>query len=185
MILGIFVVLCCKAQQIYSLKTDYTEIRQNSYLKDLNNELDSFIGTWQGSFNGNLITLFITKESHKFFNENQYKYYKDILSIKYIVKNSSGIVLQNTQSMTFQANQLTHTIYSQWPEDNGNSILLYYGGTNCSVGWGSIKLKKNSTIQVSWEYRPNDIILDDSKCPQGTDISIYLPETKDLIFTKQ
>jgi hypothetical protein len=120
MILGIFVVLCCKAQQIYSLKTDYTEIRQNSYLKDLNNELDSFIGTWQGSFNGNLITLFITKESHKFFNENQYKYYKDILSIKYIVKNASRIVLQNTQSMTFQANQLTHTQYTV----NGQKIMV-------------------------------------------------------------
>ncbi|WES96049.1 hypothetical protein P2W68_14455 [Chryseobacterium arthrosphaerae] len=87
--------------------------------------------------------------------------------------------------MIFSPNQLKHTIYSQWSEDNGNSILFYYGGTNCSVGWGSIKLKKNGTTQISWEYRPNDIILDDNRCPPGTDINIYLPETKDLIFTKQ
>jgi len=54
-----------------------------------------------------------------------------------------------------------------------------------SKSWGSIELKKISSTQISWEYRPNDIILDDSKCPLGTDIKIYLPETKDLIFTKQ
>ncbi|MCS4303752.1 DUF6705 family protein [Chryseobacterium sp. BIGb0232] len=184
-ILGIFVVFSCKSQQVYPLKTDYTEIPQNSYLKDINNELDSFVGNWQGSYNGNLITLFITKETQKFFNKSGYKYYKDILSVKYVVKNSSGIVLQNTQNMTFQANQLTHTLYSRWAEDNGNSLLLYYGGTNCSVGWGSVKLKKNSAIQISWEYRPNDMIIDDTKCPPGTDINIYLPETKDLVFTKQ
>jgi len=181
----LFSAFSCKAQQIYPLKTDYTEVAQNSYLKDLNNELDSFVGTWQGSFNGNLITLSVTKEEHRFFNENQYKYYKDILSIKYIIKNSSGTVLQNTQNMTFSAEQLKHTIYSQWAENNGNSLLFYYGGTNCRVGWGSIELKKISSTQISWEYRPNDIILDDSKCPPGTDINIYLPETKDLIFTKQ
>ncbi|WET47660.1 hypothetical protein PYS58_13840 [Chryseobacterium indologenes] len=180
-----FSFLSCRAQQIYPLKTDYTEVPQNSYLKDSNNELDSFIGIWKGSFKGNLITLFVTKETQRLFNENQNKYYKDILSIKYVVKNSSGIVLQNTQDMNFEPNQLTHTIYSQWPENNGNSLLLYYGGTNCSVGWGSIILKRLNSSQISWEYRPNDIILDSKRCPPGTDINIYLPETKDLIFTKQ
>jgi hypothetical protein len=183
--LGILAVFSCKAQQVYPLKTDHTEVAQNSYLKDVNNELDSFIGTWQGNFNGNSITLFVTKEIHRFFNENQYKYYKDILSIKYVIKNSSGVVLQNTQNMVFPAEQLKHTMYSQWAEDSGNSLLFYYGGTNCSVGWGKIILKKLSSTQISWEYRPNDIILDDTRCPPGTDINIYLPETKDLIFTKQ
>ncbi|HCA07879.1 DUF6705 family protein [Chryseobacterium sp.] len=185
MFLGMFVMFSCKAQQIYPLKTDYTEVAQDSYLKDLNNELDSFIGTWQGSFNGNSITLFITKEIHRLFNENQHRYYKDILSIKYTVKNSSGELLQNTQSMNFQAEQLRHTIYSQWAEDNANTLLFYYGGTNCGVGWGKITLKKLNSTQVSWEYLPNDIVLDENRCPTGTDINIYLPETKNLVFTKQ
>ena len=93
-------------------------------------------------------------------------------------------MLQDTQNMNFQPNQILHTIYSHWVEPN-NILALYYGGTNCGVGWGSIELKKINSTQLSWEYRPNDTILDSARCPQGTYITIYLPETKDLIFTKQ
>lgn len=103
---------------------------------------------------------------------------KDILSIKFIVKNSSGVTLQDTQSMAFSAEQLRHTIYSQWAEDKGNKLLFYYGGTNYGVGWGSIKLKKLNATQISWEYLTNDIILDDSKCPPGTDINITFQKQK-------
>ncbi|KFF07881.1 hypothetical protein IX38_09295 [Chryseobacterium luteum] len=167
------------------MKTDYTEIPNNSYLKDVNNELEIFVGNYVADFQDKKITLFITKQNYQFFDRGKYKYYKDVLSVKFIIKNTSGITLQDTQSITFQPNQLKNTIYSRWVESGDNKLLLYYGGTNCGVGWGDIYLKKINSTQISWEYRPNDIILDDSKCPPGTDINIYLPETKDLIFTKQ
>ena len=183
--LTVFVIsMSCKAQE-YPLKTDYTEIPNNSYLKDINNELDKFLGNYIASFENNQITIFITKQTHTYFDRGKYKYYKDVLSIKYIIKNVTGTVLQDTQNMTFQSNQIRHSIYSRWVEDNGNTLLSYYGGANCGVGWGDIYLKKINATQISWEYLPNDIILDNSTCPAGTDINIYLPETKDLIFTKQ
>ncbi|UEQ74627.1 hypothetical protein J8N07_13180 [Chryseobacterium arthrosphaerae] len=161
------------------------KLPDNSYLKDLNNELDPYVGTYKGNFEGHEITLFITKQNYKFFDLKIKKYYQDVLSIKYIVKNSSGVILQNTQSMNFQPDQLRFTMYSTKTKPLQNTVVFYYGGTNCSVGWGDIYLKKLNDTQISWEYRPNDIILDDNKCSPGTDINIYLPETKDLIFTKQ
>lgn len=176
--------MSCKAQE-YPLKTDYTEVPNNSYLKDTNNELDKFLGNYITSFENKQITIFITKQTHSYFDRGEYKYYKDVLSVKYIVKNVNGTFLQDTQNMTFQSNQIRHSIYSRWVEDAGNTLLLYYGGTNCGVGWGDIYLKKISETQLSWEYRPNNTIIDSSRCPVGTDITIYLPETKDLIFTKQ
>ncbi|MDP9956654.1 MULTISPECIES: DUF6705 family protein [Epilithonimonas] len=183
--LTLFVIsMSCKTQE-YPLKTDYTEVPNYSYLKDINNELDSYIGIYNANFQGREITIFITKEIHKLFDQGKNKFYKDVLSIKYVIVNSSGITLQNTQNMTLPTQQIRHTIYSQWAEENGNLMLFYYGGTNCGVGWGSIHLKKINATQLSWEYLPNDIILDNSRCPAGTDINIYLPETKDLIFTKQ
>lgn len=185
LIIAIIISAFCQAQQEYPLRTDYTEIPNYSYLKDTSNELNSFIGTYEASYQNNKITLFINKLIHKLFDGSQYKYYKDVLSVKYIIKNSSDQVVQNTQSMNLPEQQLIHSIYSMWVEDNGNKLLLYYGGTNCGVGWGSIILKRLNSTQISWEYRPNDIILDDKRCPPGTDINIYLPETKDLIFTKQ
>ncbi|SHF81803.1 hypothetical protein [Chryseobacterium sp. OV279] len=125
----------------------------------------------------------INESTNKYSSPPQYKYYKDVLSVRYIIKNSLGITLQNTQNDTFQSNQLKNTIYSRWVESDDNKILLYYGGTNCRVGWGDIYLKKINSTQISWEYRPNDIILDSNKYSEGTDINIYLPGTKDLIFT--
>ncbi|GEM_PF-274741 len=180
-----FSVFSCKAQQEYPLKTDYTEIPNNSYLKDFSNELDAFTGNYIANFQDKKIILFITKQNYQFFDRGKYKYYKDVLSVKFTIKNSSGITLQDTQNMAFQPNELKNTIYSRWIETTDNRLLLYYGGTNCGVGWGDIFLKKINSTQISWEYRPNDIVIDDSKCPPGTDINIYLPETKDLIFTKQ
>ncbi|MDH6252836.1 hypothetical protein M2347_002563 [Chryseobacterium sp. H1D6B] len=173
----------CHAQQAYPLNTDFDEVPQNSYLKDLNNELDPYIGTYKATFQNMEITLYITKEIMKFFKA--LNVYKDALSIRYVIKNSSGAIIQNTQSMVFQPNQSKHTIYSQGTYPNQNIVWFNYGGTNCNVGWGAIELKQINVTQISWEYRPNDIILDSSKCPSGTDINIYLPETKDLIFTKQ
>ena len=183
--LGLFVVFSCKAQQTYPLNTDFDEVPQNSYLQDMNNELDDYVGNYTASFNGSQITLFITKEVKKYFDIASVKIFKDVLSVKFIVKNSSGNILQNTQNMNFLDNQVQNTIYSMGTKPSDNSVGLSYGGTNCSVGWGTIILKKLNTTQLSWEYRPNDIIVDDSRCPPGTNTTIYLPETKDLIFTKQ
>ncbi|WP_106915349.1 DUF6705 family protein [Chryseobacterium aurantiacum] len=184
-ILGIFAVFSCKAQQTYPLNTFPDDVPSGSYMKDLANELVFFTGTWVTNFNGKNITLFITKEDYKYFELYTKNYYQDIISIKYTIKNSSGTIIQNTQNMNFQPNQIMHTIYSMGTRPSQNAAILDYGGTNCSVGNGKIILKKLNATQISWEYIPNSTIIDRSKCPVGTDINIYLPETKDLIFTKQ
>ncbi|RLJ30843.1 hypothetical protein CLU97_0239 [Chryseobacterium sp. 7] len=173
--------LSCKAQTTLPLNTSLNEIPANSYLKDLNNELNSYTGAFQANFQGKNIILYITKIENKVQKSSQKTYYSDILDIKYIIKNSSGIVLQDTKNNNIPSINL----YSIGTKPYDNSAIFFYSGTNCRVGWGKIILKKINSTQLSWEYRPNDIILDNSKCPQGTDINIYLPETKDLIFTKQ
>ncbi|UOU99912.1 hypothetical protein MUU74_08145 [Chryseobacterium daecheongense] len=175
----------CKAQQTYPLLTSLDNVPNMSHLKDTNNELQSFVGTYASTYNGNQITLYITKEDDKFFDYGNQQIYMDVLSVKYIVKNSSGIILQDTQNMVLPAGDLKYTIYSLWVTDNGNKAELIYNGTNCNVGFGSINLKKISSNQISWEYKPNHITTTTDKCPPTLDTNIYLPETKDLIFTKQ
>lgn len=182
-LIAVIISFFCKAQQVYPLNTDFDNVPQNSYLKDLNNELEPFLGTYKATYQSKEITLFITKETMKYFKS--LNVYKDALAMRYIVKNSNGAILQNTQNMTFQTNQIIHTIYSQGIYNPQNIVWFNYGGTNCGVGWGAIELKKLNPTQISWEYRPNDIILDNNRCPAGNDINIYLPEAKDLIFTKQ
>ena len=179
-----FITLSCKAQE-YPLNTDFMTIPNHSYLKDFNNELDTYIGIYKGSFNNKGIDLYITKQYNKSITYSSKQFYRDVLLIKFIVKDSNGIVLQDTQNMVFQPNQITHTIYSLRTKPALNMVSLTYGGTNCGVGNGRIYLKKLNSTQLSWDYYPDDTIIDSNKCPSGTDINIYLPQTKDLLFTKQ
>ncbi|MDQ0783506.1 DUF6705 family protein [Chryseobacterium sp. W4I1] len=178
-------LMSCKAQQIYPLITSLDNVPNMSHLKDTNDELQSFVGTYMSTYNGNNIILYITKENDKLFDYGNQKIYIDVLSVKYIVRNPSGTILQDTKNIISSPDDLKHTIYSTWITDNGNKAELIYNGTNCNVGFGSINLKKINSTQISWEYRPNDIVTTAAKCPPTLDTKIYLPETKDLIFTKQ
>lgn len=179
--LGICVAFSCKAQQVYPLNADYEEVPQNSYLKDLNNELTPYVGVYKANFNGNETTLYITKQEQKLEKTGQKNYYMDALVIKYIIKNSTGLILQDTKNNNYPNIEL----YSISTSSTQNTVNFFYSGTNCSVGWGRIILKKINAIQISWEYRPDDVTTTAAKCPPNLDTTIYLPETRDLIFTKQ
>ncbi|SIR73071.1 DUF6705 family protein [Chryseobacterium sp. RU33C] len=172
--------ISCNAQQL-PLNTLLENIPPNAYVKDLNNELAPYIGTYKASYGGNEITLYITKVENKLEESTHKNFYMDALVVKYIVKNSSGTILQDTKNNNIPNIEL----YSTRTRPTLNTVILYYSGTNCHVGWGDIYLKKINNTQISWEYRPDDMVFTTGDCPQGTDKTIYLPETKDLIFTKQ
>ncbi|MEY8758624.1 DUF6705 family protein [Chryseobacterium tongliaoense] len=172
--------LSCKTQ-VLPLNTALTNIPNNAYVKDTNDELVPYVGTYKANFNGKEITLYITKVENKLENSVDKNYYLDALVVKYVVKNSSGTVLQDTQNYNLQNN----IISSYRIRSYDNSVILYYSGTNCGVGWGNIYLKKINATQITWHYRPDDMVILPGKCPGNPDLTIYLPETKDLIFTKQ
>ena len=64
--------ISCKAQT-YPLRT-FTQIPQNAYLKDTNNELQYYVGTWKGSWNNKTIYITLKKITNQ-YNTNL-KYYK-------------------------------------------------------------------------------------------------------------
>ncbi len=169
----------CQAQNL-PLSTALSNIPKNAHVKDLNNELTPYIGTYKATFNGNEIILFISKEDDKHMHYGNQEFYRDALVMKYIVTNSTGTILQDTKNSNSSINLVSTKIKS-----DENSVIFIYSGTKCGVGWGDIYLKKLNSTQISWEYIPDSTIIDSAKCPPGTDITIYLPETKDLIFTKQ
>jgi len=148
-ILLLFIVIfaiSCKAQDVYPLKTLYTELPNYVYLKDTNNELSAFTGTYTANYEGKSISLFITKHNKKLLDRINL-FYKDILNVNYMIKDSNGNVLIDSRTVNFSSNQLKDLI-------------------------------------LSWEYVLGVTILTDKTCPPGTDIKVYLPKTKDLIFTK-
>lgn len=170
----------CKAQT-FPLDTDYESIPAYSYIKDLNNELNQFTGIYKANYQGNEVTLYISKVEHTLKERISKSYYMDALIVKYTVKNSTGNILQDTQ------NNNSGDFYSIMSSPQDNAVALYYPGTNCGVGWGKVFLIKISSTQLSWDYRPNSTIFLDknTECPGNPDTKVYLPVTKDLIFTKQ
>ncbi len=178
-------LITCKAQ-IYPLNTFFEDVPNYSYIKDLDNLLPQYVGTYKATFQGNEITLFITKEDKMLidYGSNDKKYYHDVLHIKYIVKKlSTGTILQDTINLIDpKRNKIISIGIALY--DN-NAIVLNYSGTNCGVGNGSIKLKKPTDNQISWSYYPDDSLLDIKECPLSLDRTVYLPVAKDLIFTKQ
>ncbi|MDR2236636.1 MAG: hypothetical protein LBE92_10970 [Chryseobacterium sp.] len=173
----LLVVFYCKAQQVFPLNTFTENVVPNGYVKDINNELDPFVGIYKTNFQDNEIILHISKMEYKLEKRAKKTYYSDVLIIKYIIKNAAGTILQSTQ------NDSEIRLYSN--KVFQNTAIFYYMGTNCNVGNGKIYLKKTNTTELLWDYRPNSMILDQQNCPGNQDTKVYLPVTKDLIFTKQ
>ncbi|SHG25294.1 DUF6705 family protein [Chryseobacterium vrystaatense] len=179
-----FLIITCinySAQQVLPLNSFSMDLPHGAYLKDLNSELDPYIGTYKANFKSNDIILYITKEEKKLEKGSDIEYYMDALIVKYIIKNSAGVILQDTTNNT----SIINSLYSIATKPQFGQVVLSYYGTNCMVGWGKVNLKKINTNQISWEYLPNDLVISDERCPGNPDLTIYLPETKGLIFNKQ
>ncbi|WP_419868150.1 hypothetical protein [Chryseobacterium sp. CT-SW4] len=175
-----------KAQQIYPLNTYYEDVPNYSYMKDLNNDLPPYEGTYKATFEGNEITLFITKEDKMLidYGADDRKYYQDVLHVKYTIKNiSTGNVLEDNLNSNSLSEREIISMGTN-PKEN-NSIDLGFVGGRCFIGWGRITLLKINDTQVKWAYYPNSLILSDSTCPNSSNLKIYLPDTRNLIFTKE
>lgn len=106
-------------------------------------------------------------------------HYQDILDVKYTVKSSSGAILQDT----YTSNPMEVKFYSMGIIPRDNSLAFAYSGTKCHIGGGLIFIKKINATQFTWDY-----ILMSARtegCPSGTDLKVYLPVARGLIFTKQ
>jgi len=183
----IITIISCKAQQTYLLNESAVDMPENSYFKDTNNELDSYVGTWKANFNGKFITLNITKEIKKSFTLLGKNYFTDQLIVKYEVKDTNGNILQTSLNAVYPTGgSVKYLIISTGTNrDSNNEVNLAYAGGNCGVGGGEIKFQKISGTQFYWSYYPGVTTLNDVTCPPGQDYHIYLPETENLIFTKQ
>jgi len=178
-------ITACKAQQTFPMSQSAVDMPENSYFKDMNNELDYLEGTWKSDFNGKNITLYITKEIKKPFEIFDKNYFTDQLIVRYEVKDNNGTILQSSTNKNF-VNDVKYMIKSGGINIYGNNeVNLVYAGGNCSVGNGELKFQKLSATQFYWSYYPGTAVMNSVNCPPNLDYHIYLPETENLVFTKQ
>ena len=180
-------LIACKAQQqIYPLNTYYEDVPNYSYMKDLNNYLPQYIGTYKTTYQGNEITLYITQNNMELIDTRLggRKYYQDVLHIKYIVKDiATGAMLESNQNPTDPKRNRIISIATN--DLDSNSLSLLYSGTTCGLGRGEIILKKINSTQINWSFWYEKQLLIQGECPNYQSVKVYLPKTSDLIFTKQ
>lgn len=174
----------CTAQQIKPLHTAWADAPTSSYFKDSNNEFDPYVGVWVASYSGKTIVLSICKELQKPFTFFGKSFFRDILSVKFEVRDNIHNIIKSTFNSSFSFNG-DHAINSVGKDPNSNDYLFVYNGGDCAIGMGVIYLKKISSNQMYWTYKPETATLNDITCPPPVNLNIYLPKINNLIFTKQ
>lgn len=152
-------------------------IQNVAYLKDIDNSLNKFEGTWKGEYDGKTYEFrFVKKTKH---GENPTR---DIIIGRFIVKDSSGNVIYSTINkpdgetgllgLNFQKNQKTY--------------LIYYTGKNSICGdQGTLNIyfkDPNNLKELSLFLLGNGDIAVNEKCKDYS--PLILPE-KALKVTKQ
>ncbi|WP_086984998.1 DUF6705 family protein [Elizabethkingia miricola] len=169
--------------QTISLSQVPDQTPNGSYLKDIDNTLPLFTGTWTANFEGKQVTLNISDVivSHP-IKILDTRYTSDVLFMRYTVKDSNGNQLASTMNKT----TTNANIISTFTSPDKNSIAFDYRGEECGIGEGFIILKKIDSNHIKWEYNSTGGLIDPKQCSNYSDsIKSYIPRTVDLTFTKQ
>ena len=95
-------IISCKSytqQTIVPIRT-YTDIPENAgyYMKDTNNELSSFVGTWTGTWNNKTLIIIFSKILNKY--DETFKYSRDYIVGKFKTLDSNGNILFDNTSLS-------------------------------------------------------------------------------------
>ncbi|MDE5430804.1 hypothetical protein KRE40_04740 [Elizabethkingia meningoseptica] len=147
--------LSCYAQT-YPLRT-FTSIPENAYLKDTNNELSQYEGTWVGAWNNKTIYLTFKKLTNQY--DDVFKYYRDYLIVKSkVVDNNTGNVLFDNTNV---ADDKTKIFGGKFRKFDDKYSLIYIDKDLCGKsGRIVINFTDSSNTKLQWVYSENNQIIE-------------------------
>lgn len=178
-------VISCKAQTIVPVEKmgDYIDggdgIPENTYLKDVNNLLSKYVGTWKGSYQGKNYTLFISKTTSKYGTITS-----DKLLMRYLITSSNGAFIASTQSLSDISPYIIEGSYF------GRDLIVYaldFSGNNSMCGNAGtvfIRIKNAANTLMSFSFEPNKIMISEDTCPGLKSAELTFPKDG-LMLTKQ
>ncbi|PWN62474.1 hypothetical protein C1634_006745 [Chryseobacterium viscerum] len=171
--------LSCKAQQIYSLRPTETNLPENSYQRDTNNELPAYEGTWKGTWDNKMLFITFKKITNEY--DTDFKYYRDYLIGKFKVLDSNGNVLFDNTNTNDDNAKILGVNFRRYGDKYS---LIYLDSDLCNTtGNISISFVDSSKTKLNWKYfYHNEIVTVD--CPYYNS-EIPQPLPKDIVLTKQ
>lgn len=187
LILGYILLLAvsCKAQTIVPVEKaiDYRRagdgIPDNTYLKDVNNLLTKYVGTWKGGLAGKNYTLYISKSISKYESVTF-----DELLIRYLITSSNGTILEDTRTLPDSSPYIIKGAYF------GKDLASYafnYAGKNSQCGnAGTVfsRMKNTTNTLMYFNIEPDKIMISDDICPGFKFADLTFPR-EGLTLTKQ
>lgn len=154
-----FICISCKAQQqIIPLETKGFPV-EGTYYKDLNNDLDPYIGIWKGTFeNKNFIISF---SKYKDYN-SMGNYYKDRLIGRYKMLDANGNQLYSTYNLSDNDVKVTSLGFVN---STTKDKLRFSFIDLCIEGQIVMSFENTQKTQMHWKYYTKQtLITDDAGC---------------------
>ena len=127
-ILALQITIICQAQSpIFTLGAAPLDIPNGAYLKDNDNILDKFVGTWKFNQNGQVFTVTLNKAEMVDLDG----YYKDMLKGSYRYVNNGNVVV-DTQNLTGTSSRITGAMI--WRTDSNKLSLFFYDPARPKMG---------------------------------------------------
>lgn len=129
-VISIFILttMSCKAQHIIPVEDGYKYIGTEQgfmghnnyvYVKDVNNVLSKFLGTWKGTYNSKHYEFKISKRT---IDDGELK--EDQLLLRYKITNNNGTVIENTLDLTDDS---PFVMQSGYMGRDGGYVFSYIG----------------------------------------------------------
>lgn len=154
-----FIYISCNAQQqIVPLETKGFPA-EGTYYKDLNNDLDPFIGKWKGTFNNQ--TFIISFSKYKDYN-SMGNYYKDRLIGRYKMLDTNGNQLYSTYNLEDKDVKVTSLGFVN--TITKDKLRLYFSDL-CRGGQIVLNFENPQKTQMHYiYYTEQELITDEAGC---------------------
>ncbi|WP_277115364.1 DUF6705 family protein [Chryseobacterium sp.] len=176
----------CNAQ-IYPLNTSPSDIPNNAYIKDTNNELDKYVGMWKGVWNGKILFLELRKiKTYSSIPNDTHPYYKDrILGERKVIASNGTVEIDRITNFDIQSPEFSGIGQSL---KNINWKRLYFYPKNMCRKTGTLDITNFTGNQMTlhFEYLPSII---DPNCQHNAYVDQYgdfpINFPKEIVLTKQ
>ena len=172
-------IMSCKAQIIpiedhINYYDNEIEIADGAYIKDVNNLLPKFIGTWLGNYNNKNYEFVITKITDNFLGISN-----DILQMRFKITDANGNIIDDTTNLPNNSSLVCNGRFIL----RSHTYVLSYVGNNAECGESgdifiSININNNNSMEL--KLSPDKDLISDN-C---NSISFIIP-TEPISLTKQ
>lgn len=177
------------AQQIFPLNTPKIDRPNQAYYKDLDGELNPYIGTWSGMWNGKTLYLELRKIKHRSTANDGTYYDSDQIVGERKILSPTGLVEIDRITNFSELDSEFYGIFGQY-KNYTQKYLLFQPKNMCNKTANvNITFMNPQKTQMSlhYEYNPHGI---DGSCQYYNQIMIQGQEwpfnfPKDIILTKQ